>query len=70
MGDELSRRELDIIRLLASGQTNRETAQALFLSPKTVARHLNSAMHKLDALTRTALAVRAINTGIVSSPTH
>lgn len=59
-GDELSPRELDVVRLLVGGGTNREIAQALFLSPKTVARHLNSAMRKLGVSSRTALAVRVV----------
>lgn len=59
-GDELSPRELDVVRLLVGGRTNREIGEALFLSPKTVARHLNSAMRKLGVSTRTALAVRVV----------
>jgi DNA-binding CsgD family transcriptional regulator len=67
-GDELSPRELDVVRLLVGGRTNREIAQALFLSPKTVARHLNSAMRKLGVTSRTAVAVQAIETGVVPAP--
>jgi DNA-binding CsgD family transcriptional regulator len=57
-GDDLSPRELDVARLVADGRTNREIAEKLFLSPKTVAAHLNSAMRKLNVPSRTALAVR------------
>lgn len=57
-GDDLSPRELDVARLVVEGRTNREIGDILFLSPKTVARHLNSAMRKLDVSSRTALAVR------------
>ncbi len=53
-------------RLLVSGGTNAAIAEQLFLSPKTVARHLESAMRKLGVSTRTALAVRAVETGMVS----
>ena len=67
-GDELSPRELDVVRLLVGGRTNREIGQVLFLSPKTVARHLNSAMRKLGVTSRTAAAVRAIETGVVPAP--
>jgi len=57
-GDQLSPRELEVARLLAGGRTNREIAGKLFLSPKTVARHLDSAMRKLNVSSRTALAVK------------
>lgn len=56
-GDELSPRERDIGRLVALGLTNREIAERLFLSPKTVANHLTSAMRKLEVSSRTGLAV-------------
>jgi DNA-binding CsgD family transcriptional regulator len=69
-GDELSPRELDVARLLVGGRTNREIAEALYLSPKTIARHLNSAMRKLDVSSRTALAVRVVELGLVSVAPH
>jgi DNA-binding NarL/FixJ family response regulator len=47
-----------VARLVADGLTNREIGQALFVSPKTVARHLNSAMRKLEVSTRTGVALR------------
>lgn len=57
-GDELSPRELEVARALADGRTNRQIAEALFLSPRTVARHLDSAMRKLGVNTRTAVAMK------------
>ncbi|MEV5766725.1 AAA family ATPase [Micromonospora sp. NPDC052213] len=65
-GDQLSPRELDVVRLLVGGRTNREIAAALFLSPKTVARHLEAAMRKLEVSSRTALAVRVVEAGVVT----
>jgi DNA-binding CsgD family transcriptional regulator len=65
-GDQLSPRELEVVRLVAAGQTNREIARALVLSPKTVARHVDSARRKLKVPSRTALAVDAIESGIIS----
>uniref|UniRef100_UPI003F494BA5 helix-turn-helix transcriptional regulator n=1 Tax=Actinomadura sp. CA-154981 TaxID=3240037 RepID=UPI003F494BA5 len=62
-GDQLSPRELDVARLVAEGFTNREIGKALFLSPKTVARHINSATRKLRVNTRTALAVKVTEEG-------
>lgn len=64
-GDQLSPRELDVVRELVGGGTNREIAQALTLSPKTVARHLEAAMRKLEVSSRTALAVKAVEAGLV-----
>ncbi|MEV7320209.1 AAA family ATPase [Streptomyces sp. NPDC093970] len=57
-GDQLSPRELEVVRLVAKGFTNREIAAELSRSPKTVATQLNSAMRKHGVSTRTALAVR------------
>ncbi|MEU5943481.1 AAA family ATPase [Micromonospora sp. NPDC047548] len=65
-GDQLSPRELDVVRLLVEGRTNREIAAALFLSPKTVARHVEAAMRKLDVSSRTALAVRVVEASVVT----
>lgn len=65
-GSQLSPRELDVARLLVAGGTNREIGQQLFLSPKTVARHLDSAMRKLGVNSRTALAVKLVDDGLVS----
>ncbi|MEQ4300953.1 AAA family ATPase [Plantactinospora sp. B6F1] len=64
-GDRLSPRELEVVRLVVRGRTNPQIADELFLSPKTVARHVNSAMRKLDVSTRTALAVQAVQAGLV-----
>ncbi|HEY1916782.1 MAG TPA: AAA family ATPase [Streptosporangiaceae bacterium] len=64
-GDRLSPRELEVAGLVVGGGTNRDIAGQLFLSPKTVARHLDSAMRKLGVRTRTALAVRLIEEGMV-----
>jgi DNA-binding CsgD family transcriptional regulator len=52
----LTSQELQVVRLAASGATNREIASQLFLSPKTVSHHLYRAFPKLGVATRTALA--------------
>jgi DNA-binding NarL/FixJ family response regulator len=54
-----------VARLLVIGLTNRGIARRLFLSHKTVARHLESAMRKLDVSSRTALAVRLVDAGVI-----
>lgn len=59
-GDQLSPRETDVATLVVDGLTNRDIAERLFLSPRTVARHVDSAMRKLGVTSRTALAVRVV----------
>jgi DNA-binding CsgD family transcriptional regulator len=65
-GDRLSPREIQVVRLLLDGRTNRQIAEALVVSTQTVASHLHSAMRKLQVSSRTALAVRCAELGIVS----
>lgn len=65
-GDDLSPRELEVVRLLATGQTNREIATALGLSTRTVDAHVNSAMRKRKVNSRTALAMAAAVAGFVA----
>jgi DNA-binding CsgD family transcriptional regulator len=69
-GDELSPRELEVIRHLVLGRSNREIADALSRSPKTVAAQLESARRKLNVTSRTAVAVAAIEAGLVEVPTQ
>ncbi|WP_084425791.1 ATP-binding protein [Kibdelosporangium aridum] len=51
-GNELSPRELDVARLLAAGQTNREIASALFLSRRTVEQHVANILRKMGVSSR------------------
>jgi DNA-binding NarL/FixJ family response regulator len=55
----LTRREVDILRLVAQGLTDHEIAAALFLSRKTVSNHVATILGKLGVKTRTAAAARA-----------
>jgi DNA-binding CsgD family transcriptional regulator len=57
-GVPLTTRELEIAQLIAGGATNREIAETLFLSPKTVERHVSNALRKVGARNRTQLAER------------
>jgi DNA-binding CsgD family transcriptional regulator/tetratricopeptide (TPR) repeat protein len=57
----LSRRERQVAELVADGGTNRAIAAELFLSEKTIERHLSSAFVKLGVSSRTALATRLLN---------
>jgi predicted ATPase/DNA-binding CsgD family transcriptional regulator len=56
----LSERELEVLRLVARGATNREIAEALFLSEKTVARHLTHIYTKTGVDNRTGAAAFAL----------
>lgn len=62
-GAPLTAREGEVARLVAAGATNREVASTLFLSPKTVERHLVNLFRKLDVRNRTELAARLAEGG-------
>jgi DNA-binding NarL/FixJ family response regulator len=55
----LTRRELDVMRLVAHGDTSRQIGSTLFISPRTVEMHVNSSLQKLQCRTR-AQAVRRL----------
>lgn len=61
----LSRREHEVVRLLAQGLTNREIAERLVLSTRTVDAHVRSIFTKLDCRTRTEAAARAADAGLL-----
>ncbi len=63
----LTEREAEVLALVAAGRTNRQIADALFLSQKTVARHLSNIFTKLDVASRTAAARFAFDHGIAST---
>jgi DNA-binding NarL/FixJ family response regulator len=61
----LSDRELEVLRLLADGGSNREIAGALFLAEGTVKNHVTNVLAKLGARDRTQAALRARSLGLV-----
>jgi ATP/maltotriose-dependent transcriptional regulator MalT len=61
----LTDRELEVLRLVASGMTNRSIAGKLHISEKTVARHLSNIFMKLDLNSRTAAAAYAYDHNLV-----
>ncbi|MEV7097554.1 response regulator transcription factor [Amycolatopsis sp. NPDC051045] len=63
----LSERELEVLRLLADGHSNREIAAALFLAEGTVKNHVTNVLGKLGARDRTQAALRARDLGLLRS---
>jgi DNA-binding NarL/FixJ family response regulator len=61
----LTRRELEVVRLLAEGLRNAEIAERLFLSPKTVDHHVSAALTKLGVHTRGEAAREAGRLGLL-----
>jgi DNA-binding CsgD family transcriptional regulator len=55
----LTSREFEVLRLVAAGQSNREIATTLFISPKTASVHVSNILAKVGAATRTEAAARA-----------
>ena len=60
----LTGREVEVLRIVASGRSNREVADALGLSEKTVARHLANIFTKLGVASRTEAAAFAYEHGL------
>ncbi len=61
----LTRREMDVLEMLVKGNSNRDMAEAMFISEKTVKNHLTSIFRKLGVKDRTQAAVFAIRHKIV-----
>jgi LuxR family maltose regulon positive regulatory protein len=63
--EPLSERELEVLGLIAEGLSNREIAQRLFISPKTVKRHTSSVYGKLGVHSRTQAVAKARTLGVL-----
>src|SRR5947209_20233879 len=61
----LTRREQEVLRLVAEGHTDREVAEILVISPRTVNRHLSNMYIKLDVPGRAGAVAFAIRQGLV-----
>jgi len=64
-GVQLTRRELEVLRHVSIGRTNREIAQELFLSPRTVDMHVRNLLSKLDCRSRVEASHRAGELGLL-----
>lgn len=66
LGDELlTRREVDVLQKMASGNRNRDIAEQLFISEETVKGHVKHIMEKLSASDRTEAVAIAVRRGII-----
>jgi DNA-binding NarL/FixJ family response regulator len=64
-GPELTTRELEVLKLIVSGKSNKEIGRELFISEATVKTHINSLLSKLGVSDRTQAATTALQRGIV-----
>lgn len=67
MRTDLTARELEILRLVAKGPTNKQIAKTLGISGNTVRNHVNSIIEKLEVADRTEAATKAIQRGIITA---
>jgi two-component system response regulator NreC len=65
--DGLTDREREVLTYLAEGTSNDEIAASLVISPKTVERHRENIMHKLNLHSRAELVRYAIRKGIIKA---
>ena len=63
---ELSARELEVLKLIVEGMSNKEIASALSITESTVKNHVNSILSKLNVKDRTQAATTALRRGIVT----
>ena len=63
---DLTEREIGILKLVAEGKTNKEIANVLNLSEKTVKNHVRNIFHKLQVFDRTQAAIHALRKGLIS----
>ena len=64
--DILTEREIEVLRLLAQGQANKEIARSLHIAEKTVKTHVSNILAKLGLQSRTQAALYALRVGIAS----
>ncbi|WP_028307569.1 response regulator [Desulfitibacter alkalitolerans] len=64
-GNELTDRELELVKLMAKGLSNKEIASALYISEKTVKNHITNILRKLDLRDRVQVAIWAIKEKLI-----
>jgi NarL family two-component system response regulator LiaR len=70
LGHDLTEREADVLRLLATGLSNSEIAEQLIITRNTVRHHIRNILSKLNATNRTEAVVLAIQHGLVPRSTE
>jgi DNA-binding NarL/FixJ family response regulator len=68
--DGMSERELDVLRLIAEGSSNREIGERLFISQHTAANHVRSILQKTGCANRAEAAAYAVHRQLVRQPTQ
>ena len=63
----LTRREVEVLRLIAAGRSNRQIADELFLSERTVARHVSNILGKLGLANRSSATAFAFEHGLTAT---
>lgn len=66
VSEDLTPREIEVLRLIAEGMNNADLAQALFISEKTAKTHVHNILSKLNLADRTQAAIYAYKQGLVS----
>ena len=64
--DDLTPREMDVLRLLAHGLSNRKIAAQLVINERTVKYHVSAILAKLEAANRTEAVMRAAEQGLIT----
>ena len=67
IGEHLTRREVDTLRLIARGLSNQEIAMSLVVHERTVAKYVSSVLNKLHLTNRTQAALYALREGMTAS---
>lgn len=70
LGFQLSRREMEVLRLLSEGRSNQSIAEVLVLSPNTVRNHVQRILEKLGAHSKLEAVATAARTGLLRLPGH
>ncbi|MDQ0198047.1 DNA-binding NarL/FixJ family response regulator [Neobacillus ginsengisoli] len=63
--EDLTRREMEVLKEIASGKSNKEIASSLYITEKTVKTHVSSILAKLELADRTQAAIFAVRNGVL-----
>ena len=66
LGSDLSKRELEVLKLIVEGLSNDEIAERLVISPATARHHVSACIEKLNAANRAQAAALAVKLGLIS----